>query len=98
MADFMDKKLKDMEEALGRIENRNKSNFLEIERRLVKMETGGTSDSANEATERIQEIEDLLLLIQFENTKMKEMLGGKELMEFDMRGLESRISEIESNV
>src|SRR3989344_8811963 len=98
MADFIDKKLKDVEEALARVENRNKSNFLEIERRLVKMETGGTSDSANEATERIKEIEDLLLLIQVENTKMKELLGGKELMEFDMRGMESRISEIETNL
>jgi len=99
MPDFIDKKLKDVEEALARIENRNKSNFLEIERRLVKMETGGASGSGgDEATERIQEIEDLLLLIQVENTKMKEMLGGKELMEFDMRGLESRISEIETNI
>jgi len=98
MADFIDKKLKDVEEALARVENRNKSNFLEIERRLVKMESGGTSGSADEATERVQEIEDLLLLIQVENTKMKEMLGGKELMEFDMRGVEARISEIETNL
>jgi chromosome segregation ATPase len=98
MADFADRKLKDIEEALARIENRNKSNFLEIERRLVKLESGGISGAGDEAGERIQEIEDLLLLMQVENTKMKEMLGGKELTEFDVRGLESRIAEIENAV
>ncbi len=63
-----------LEDRLTRLENRTKSNFFEIEKRFADLSEKGEGGSQ----ERMQEIEDLLMLIQLENTKMKESMGSQE--------------------
>ncbi len=60
----------DIEERMDRIENRLKSNFFEIEKRLVHLESSAPAALG----ERVHELEDLLLLLQLENMRIKEGL------------------------
>ena len=60
-----------LDEKLTRLENRVKTNFFEIEKKFAEL-----PEKAPEGIEeRLQEIEDLVLLVQLENTKIKEKFG-----------------------
>lgn len=64
-------KVAEMEERINRLEEKLKLTFVEIEKRLNERQ----SPEVN-MDERIQELEDLLLLLQLENTKLKEKVHG----------------------
>lgn len=64
----MGDKVKDMEERLDKLENRLKVTFLEIEKRFESLK----EEQPISVEDRLQELEDLLLLIQLEVTKMRE--------------------------
>lgn len=64
-------KIAEMEERFGKLEEKLRITFNEIERRFEQLRQ--PSDMQTE--ERIQELEDLLLLLQLENTKLKEKVG-----------------------
>ena len=97
-----------IEERLVRLEYKLKMNFFEIEKRLVKLETS----SSAALDERIQELEDLFLLLQLENMRIKERVSSagvsqpdveEELKQLELsKGLpsdvESRLNYIENKV
>ncbi|MFH0949264.1 MAG: hypothetical protein V1802_02145 [Candidatus Aenigmatarchaeota archaeon] len=62
-------KIKELDERLTRIENKQKSTMFEIEKRLVQLES---MDIEKRIEKRLQELEDVLMLIQLENKKLKE--------------------------
>ena len=66
-------KAKELEERLDRLENRLKTTFLEVEKRFEEMR--GREHLASGPEDRIAELEDLLLLLQLEVTKIKESAG-----------------------
>lgn len=80
----------DIGERLARLENRMKTSFFEIERRLVNLETSSSAALG----ERIQELEDLLLLLQIENMKIKEKTAGE--VDVTNPDLEQRLQMLES--
>jgi hypothetical protein len=91
----MGDKTKDLEARVDRLESRLKTTFLEIERRF---ETQKIEDPVAAAFEtRIQEIEDLLLLLQLEITKIKDKVGsGEQFISASPRlDLEERVKKIE---
>jgi len=93
--------LQDIDERLRRLEDRTKINFFEIEKRLSKLESGGEPDEILELKERIAELEDLQMLLELENTKLKEALGVENVLTNPpVTGgeLEKRISEIEKKI
>lgn len=75
-SDNMD--LRDIKERLDRLENKSKENFFEIEKKFAKLEPIANLE------ERIQELEDLLILQEVEIAKIREKLG----MEIEMPELE----------
>lgn len=84
------------DERLSRLENRIKTNFFEVEKRLAEMEQKGPpAESVGE--ERLQEIEDLVLLLQLESAKIKEKLGTQDIIE-SAPLLEQRIEKIEEKL
>src|SRR3989338_5088961 len=82
--------IKDLEDKLDRLENRIKATFLEIEKRLESMKT--EEPFALSIETRIQELEDLLLLVQLEVTKIRERPAD---MDF---GLAPQIPNIEDRM
>lgn len=87
-------KIKEMEERLDRLEGRLKTTFLEVERRFeaTKIEEPAIVN----VEERIQEIEDLILLLQLELTKIKEKTGGEEFISIaGQPDLEERMKKME---
>lgn len=64
----MPDKLKEMEERLDKLENRLKVTFLEIEKRFESFK----QEQPIGIEDRLQELEDLLLLIQLEVSKLKD--------------------------
>lgn len=64
-------KLAEFEERFGKLEEKLKITFNEIERRFEQLQ----QPPETQLDERIQELEDLLLLLQLENTKLKEKVG-----------------------
>lgn len=61
-------KVAELEEHINRLEEKLKVTFVEIEKRLNERQQTPEMN----VDERIQELEDLLLLLQLENTKLKE--------------------------
>ena len=61
-------KVAEMEERINRLEEKLKVTFVEVEKRLNERQQTPEMN----IDERIQELEDLLLLLQLENTKLKE--------------------------
>jgi len=66
-----------MEEKLVRLETRMKTNFFEIEKKLVSLE----ESSPDVLNERIRELEDLLLLLQLENIRIKEKFSSSDILQ-----------------
>lgn len=64
-------KLTELEERFNRLEEKLKITFIELEKRLNEQQPQQPQTSFED---RIQELEDLLLLLQLENTKMKEKI------------------------
>ncbi|HLD39115.1 MAG TPA: hypothetical protein VJB05_02260 [archaeon] len=65
-------KLTELEERFNRLEEKLKITFIELEKRLNQQQLHDQPQTNVE--DHIQEIEDLLLLLQLENTKMKEKI------------------------
>ncbi len=61
---------KQLEERFDRMENKLRTTFLEVEKRLAELKAQPT-----DTEDRIQELEDLILLMQLEITKVKERTG-----------------------
>ncbi len=73
-----------LEEKLSRLENKLKANLFDVEKRLVALESRGEEEGVQagipqDINERFLEMEDLILLIQTENTKVRELLGKEPL-------------------
>ncbi len=64
-------KVQELEQRLDRLEERLKLTFTEIEKRLTQEKPPETASFED----RIDELEDLLLLLQLENTKLREKVG-----------------------
>ena len=64
-------KMVEMEERFGKLEEKLKLTFTEIDKRLVQMQ----QQPHYSAEDRIEELEDLLLLLQLESTKIREKVG-----------------------
>ncbi|MEM7819697.1 MAG: hypothetical protein QXD48_02605 [Candidatus Aenigmatarchaeota archaeon] len=89
-------KIKEIEERLNRLEEKTKASFLEVERRFAQMpEQINIPETINE---RITELEDLLLLLQVENIKIKEKLGYKGFGLTDISDITQRLEKLESHV
>lgn len=82
----------ELEDRLTRLENRIKTNFFDIEKKFADI----SEKSSEVPDERLQELEDLVLLIQLENTKLKEKLGTQETLSAEPGGIAERISKLES--
>lgn len=71
---FVMDKTKELESRLNRLEDRLKATFLEIEKRFESLNV--SEPAINIVEQRVQEIEDLLLLLQVDITKLKETVGS----------------------
>lgn len=65
--------MEDSKERLDRLENRIKANFFEIEKRLAKIEGSGDKN----IEQRVHELEDLVLMLETDSTKLKDKLSEK---------------------
>lgn len=87
-------KVAELEERLNRLEEKLRLTFTEVEKRLAPQPQEYTFE------ERIQELEDLILLLQLENTKLKEKVG--EGLEFGLApstpDISGRLATIESEL
>ena len=99
--------IKEIIDSLKRLEEKGKINFFEIEKRLSTIESKLESSMPENFNERLQEIEDLILLMQLENIKMKEShVSGIYEHETEIEPkaepaasrLEERISELEEKI
>ena len=92
----MSDKIAELEERINRLEERLKVTFVEIEKRMTQPEAAPVTDS----NDRIDELEDLLLLLQLENTKLREKVG--EGLDFGITpsvpDISERLNRIESEV
>ncbi len=102
---------KETDQRLNKLEDQIKQNFLDIEQKLQKFEevkaeqngdrqlVEGKENIVNfkEINDRIQELEDLLLLIEMENTKIKEKIVGNVNMETPVDVL-TRLQKLEERV
>lgn len=66
-------KVHELEERLNRLEEKLKLTFVEIEKRLTQPQQNEQAPVTSD--ERIDELEDLILLMQLESTKLKEKVG-----------------------
>ncbi|MFA4819397.1 MAG: hypothetical protein WC613_00385 [Candidatus Aenigmatarchaeota archaeon] len=89
-------KLTELEERFNKLEEKLKITFIELERRLDQQQPQSQSSSED----RIQELEDLLLLLQLENTKLKEKVGDG--LDFgiipNVPGVSERLTRVESEL
>lgn len=89
-------KVVELEERLNRLEEKLRLTFGEIEKRL----TQGQPQAASDIEERLQELEDLLLLLHLENTKLREKVG--EGLDFGITpatpDISERLTRIESEL
>ena len=86
-------KTKDDQE-LERIENKPRTNFFEIEKRLTDLEATASQTALEEFKERLQELEDLQMLMQAENMQLRQKILG-EAIEIPTVDIEKRIGKIE---
>lgn len=93
----MSDKVAELEERLNRLEERLKLTFVEIEKRMQPTQA---SPASLDVSDRIDELEDLLLLLQLENTKLKERVG--EGLDFgitpNVPDVSERLNRIESEL
>ncbi len=86
--------LQGLNDRISAMENRVKTSiFSEVEKKLSEFE----QNVQPPGEERVQEIEDLMLLLQIENAKIKEKLGTQDIVE-SQPALEQRISKIEERL
>ena len=89
-------KIVEIDERFNRLEEKLKLTFGEIEKRFAQIQ----QQPHYNVEERIEEIEDLLLLLQLENTKVREKIG--EGLDFGlapaMPDISERITRIESEL
>lgn len=78
---------------LEKLEDKLKANFFEIEKRLVNLES--PQEPTPGLNEKIEEIEDLLLLVQLENVKMKDALKQEPLQQTVPEDIEERLTKLE---
>ncbi len=90
--------LMSLDDRLTRLENRIKTNFFEVEKRFADLSAKEGAAEPTGIEERLQEMEDLILLIQLENTKIKERLGTQETPATQPSEATERISRLESIV
>lgn len=86
-------------EDIERLENRMRTNFFEIEKRLTSLETRdpGVSIGAEEPSERVQEIEDLQMLLQAEMLQLKQQILG-EGVDMPSGDISKRLDKLEEVV
>ena len=87
--------LRNISTHLDNLEAKLRNTFVEIDTRIARLE--GMKEGGSE--ERMQELEDLMLLIQVDNAKLKET-GGEHgtLVATDNKGVDERLSAIESDI
>lgn len=87
-------KIDSIEHRLERLEEKTKATFLEVERRLSAIPQH--EDIPEAINERITEMEDLLLLAQIENSKLKERISGTQNIESAETGdINKRLQKLE---
>lgn len=86
----------ELEERLNRLEEKLKVTFVEIEKRMTQQ----TPQQAVSNDDRIDELEDLILLMQLETTKMREKVG--EGLDFGIApavpDISERLNRMESEI
>lgn len=82
---------------IERLENRLRTNFFEVEKRLSNLEGNLTTTSIDEIKERLQEIEDLQMLLQAEFLQLKQQ-PGMETAALGGGDIEKRVEKIEEIV
>ena len=93
----LEDKLKEIEERLNRLENKMKVSLFEVEK-LVNQQHPKQEEPIEE---RLLEMEDLILLLQLENTKMKDKISQDidiELTPKVSQSAEERISRLEEEI
>jgi exonuclease SbcC len=92
--------LRSLEDRLDRLESRSRNNFFEIEKKLNKLDELGKPQPQAELEERIQELEDLVMLLELENTKIKEKLSIEPLLEEPAAtgDMDSRLRTLEEKI
>jgi DNA repair exonuclease SbcCD ATPase subunit len=89
-------KVDELAERLERLEQKTKATFLEVEKRLAMVpQEISIPDAINE---RLNEMEDLLLLSQVENAKLRDKVAGTQnLQTFESGDLEKRVQRLEEH-
>jgi len=64
----------DIEKRIRHLEDKFKYNFFEIEKRFAEIHPKETTAEPSNLADRVQYIEDLLLMVQVENEKLREMI------------------------
>lgn len=90
-------KIQELEERLNNLEKKTKATFTEVEKRLaVAPEQLNVPEAISD---RLNELEDLLLLSQVENTKLKDMIAGTQNVEnIESGDIGKRLNKIEEKV
>ncbi len=83
----------DIEDRLDRLENRLKATFLEVEKRFESLKAEEPFVLSIET--RLQELEDLMLLLQLEVTKIRERTGEFEFGAPQTPDIEERLRKME---
>lgn len=95
----MSDKVAELEERINHLEERLKLTFVEIEKRMTAPAQAPSAASID-VSDRVDELEDLLLLLQLENTKLKERVG--EGLDFGITpsvpDVSERLNRIESEI
>ena len=86
-----------MMDDIERLENRLRTNFFEVEKRLSTLESNLTTTSIDELKERLQEIEDLQMLLQAEFLQIRQQSGNETAVP-GSGDVEKRISKVEEIV
>ncbi|MBI2971533.1 MAG: hypothetical protein HYY37_03920 [Candidatus Aenigmarchaeota archaeon] len=92
-----------IQEHIGRLESKLKTALFDIEKRLVALESregheeGVSGGVPADVNERLLELEDLLMLTQVEQTKLKETRGGTEPLHIP-EDITPRLASLEARV
>ncbi len=89
-----DKELRELEDRFEQLENKLKTTFTEVEKRLDLLKVQPV-----DIMDRIQELEDLILLMQLEITKLKDRVSiSTDFLTPDSPGMMERLNRIEEAV
>ncbi|MCD6093103.1 MAG: hypothetical protein J7J38_03750 [Candidatus Aenigmarchaeota archaeon] len=86
-----------LENDIERLENRMRTNFFDIEKRLNTLEAASSVSALEEFRERLQELEDLQMLLQTEIMQIKQKIIGEEI-EMPAGDVEKRIEKLEETI